>query len=70
MKKSTAALLVGVGIGSVRACFFRGRFLGTAFPLPIILKTKNGNCGIEDEPAPVTLSRFRDDKIRLESPTR
>jgi hypothetical protein len=66
MRKTTAGLLVGVGIGAVVAYFFRGRLLGTTFPRLIVLKTKNGNCGFEDEPAPVTLSRLRDDKIRWE----
>ena len=40
MKKSTAGLLVGVGIGGVLAYFFRGRFLASTFERPIVLKTK------------------------------
>jgi hypothetical protein len=66
MKKSIAGLFVGVGVGAALAYFFRGRLLGTTFPRPIILKMKNGKCGIEAEPAPVTLSKFRDDKILWE----
>jgi hypothetical protein len=66
MKKSTAGLLIGAGIGAVVAYFFRGRLLGTTFPRPIVLKTKNGTCDIENQPEDVTLSSFRDDKIRWE----
>jgi hypothetical protein len=66
MKKGIAGLLVGVGVGAVLAYFFRGRLFGTTYPRPIVLKMKNGRCGIEVEPADVALSRRKDDKIRWE----
>ena len=64
MKKITAGLLVGVG--AALAWFFRGRILGETYVRPIVLKTKNGQCGIEQEPEPVVLHWFRDDMLRWE----
>jgi hypothetical protein len=64
MKKTTAGLLVGAG--AVLAWFFRGRLIGQTFVRPIILMTKTGRCGIEQEPARVDLSKFRDDELRWE----
>jgi hypothetical protein len=64
MKKSTLGFLVGVG--AVLAWFFRGKILGNTFDRSIILIMKKGGCGIEEEPAPVRLSKLRDDKIRWE----
>jgi hypothetical protein len=64
MKRSTVGLLVGAGVGAVLAWVFRGRILGNTYDRYIILKTKNGRCDIDSQPADVTLSSFRDDKIR------
>jgi hypothetical protein len=62
MKKSTVGLLVG--FGAVLAWFFRGKILGRIFDRSITLTMKKGTCGIEEEPAPVSLSKLQDDKIR------
>jgi hypothetical protein len=64
MKKSTAGLLVGMGVGAVLAWVFRGRILGNTFDRYIILKVKNGRCDLESQPGDTTLSKLRDDKIR------
>lgn len=64
MRKSTAGLLIGVG--AALAWFLRGRILGTSFRRPITLITKDGRCGLEAEPEPAVLSKFRDDNVRWE----
>jgi len=64
LKRSTVGLLVGAGVGAVLAWVFRGRILGNTYDRFIVLETKNGRCDIESQPADVTLSSFRDDKIR------
>ncbi|HEU4925941.1 MAG TPA: hypothetical protein VFT24_02765 [Vicinamibacterales bacterium] len=62
MRKSAVGFLVGAGV--VLAWFFRGKILGRIFDRSITLTTKKDVCGIEEVPAPVSLSKILDDKIR------
>ena len=62
MKKGAVGFLVGAGV--VLAWIFRGKILGRVFDRSITLTMKKGTCGIEEEPAPATLHKLLDDKIR------